>query len=206
MVKPNGQTIWINQAGKAAVKMLFMGNREDLLNGAVKCLKEKGWARTTVRDIAAAAGVSHAAIGYHFGSREALLTAAFVQAMDEWGRQTELAAPISDLEATWDARIQSFHDDRELWLASVEAMIQSEHNPKLRELLAAANREGRRGLAAQALGVDEETVDDEIEGSIGAVESALLSGILAQVLLDPEHAPSGKDIVKGLRALLSRLT
>ncbi|WP_031080407.1 TetR family transcriptional regulator, partial [Streptomyces sp. NRRL WC-3549] len=40
-----------------------MGNREDLLKGAKQCLVERGWARTTVRDIAAAAGVSHAAIG-----------------------------------------------------------------------------------------------------------------------------------------------
>jgi AcrR family transcriptional regulator len=182
-----------------------MGNREDLLDGAVKCLKEKGWARTTVRDIAAAAGVSHAAIGYHFGSREALLTAAFVQAMDEWGSQTELAAPAADFASAWDARIKSFHEQRELWLASVEAMIQAEHNSGLREMLAAANREGRRGLAAGALNIEEETVDDEIERSVGAVESALLSGIMSQVLLDPEHAPSGKDIVKGLRALASRL-
>lgn len=97
--------------------MLTMGNREDLLTGAVKCLKERGWARTTVRDIAAAAGVSHAAIGYHFGSREALLTQAFVQAMDEWGRRTEQAAPATDLESMWDARIASFYADRELWLA-----------------------------------------------------------------------------------------
>src|SRR5262249_51653163 len=133
---PSGQAAWLNHLVKCSVKMFFMGNREDLLTGAVKCLKEKGWARTTVRDIASAAGVSHAAIGYHFGSREALLTAAFVQAMDKWGRQTEMAAPPDDLEAMWDARIRSFYADRELWLASVEAMIQSEHNAKLRELLA----------------------------------------------------------------------
>jgi len=55
-----------------------MGNREDLLAGALECLKTKGWARTTVRDIAAAAGVNHAAIGYHFGSREALLIEASI--------------------------------------------------------------------------------------------------------------------------------
>ena len=29
-----------------------MGNREDLLAGAKKCLYEKGYARTTARDIA----------------------------------------------------------------------------------------------------------------------------------------------------------
>jgi AcrR family transcriptional regulator len=185
--------------------MVTMGNREDLLTGAVRCLKEKGWARTTVRDIATAAGVSHAAIGYHFGSREALLIAAFVQAMDEWGAQTDRAFQAADPQATWDARIASFHEQRELWLASVEAMIQAEHNAELRELLAAANREGRRGLAAAQLGIDEDDVDEVAERSVGAVESALLSGIMVQVLLDPEHAPSGKDIVAGLRALAARL-
>jgi len=66
-----------------------MGNREDLLAGALECLKTKGWARTTVRDIAAAAGVNHAAIGYHFGSREALLIEAFTQAIEAWGAETE---------------------------------------------------------------------------------------------------------------------
>jgi AcrR family transcriptional regulator len=60
-----------------------MGNREDLLAGALECLKTKGWTRTTVRDIAAAAGVNHAAIGYHFGS--GALIEAFTQAIEAWG-------------------------------------------------------------------------------------------------------------------------
>ena len=36
----------------------YMGNREDLLAGAQRCLYEKGYARTTARDIASASGVS----------------------------------------------------------------------------------------------------------------------------------------------------
>lgn len=61
-----------------------MGNREALLAGAKRCLLEKGFARTTAREIAAASGVSLAAIGYHFGSKEALLTDALMQAIQEW--------------------------------------------------------------------------------------------------------------------------
>jgi AcrR family transcriptional regulator len=34
-----------------------VGNREDLIAGAKRCLLEKGYVRTTVRDIAAASGV-----------------------------------------------------------------------------------------------------------------------------------------------------
>ncbi|MEU9115446.1 helix-turn-helix domain-containing protein, partial [Streptomyces sp. NPDC048483] len=103
-----------------------MGNREDLLAGARRCLEEKGWARTTVRDIATAAGgVSMAAIGYHFGSREALLNAALIEAIDEWGTcigrtlasfGESGSSPAGRYEAMWTAIIKSFQDDRTLWL------------------------------------------------------------------------------------------
>ena len=65
-----------------------MGNREALLAGARQCLYERGYARTTAH-IAAAAGVSLAAIGYHFGSKEALLNAAMMNATGEWAEQLE---------------------------------------------------------------------------------------------------------------------
>ncbi|MFE9427877.1 TetR/AcrR family transcriptional regulator [Kitasatospora sp. NPDC006697] len=187
-----------------------MGNREDLLAGATQCLKEKGWARTTVRDIAAAAGVNHAAIGYHFGSRDALLTAAFIQAMDEWGQAIGGALRVSAEPAgdqrrqyteMWQRMLDSFAGARQLWLASVEAAVQAEHNPALRELLTAAQREGRRGLAAGLLGIPEDQVDGTAERSVGSVQSALLSGIFTQWLLDPEGAPSAEEVLAGVRAL-----
>ncbi|MFC7479844.1 TetR/AcrR family transcriptional regulator [Luedemannella flava] len=68
-----------------------MGNREKLLDGALTCLLQKGYARTTARDIATTAGVSLAAIGYHFGTTEALLSAALFQAMGRWAEQLEQA-------------------------------------------------------------------------------------------------------------------
>ncbi|GAA5003457.1 hypothetical protein GCM10025734_40840 [Kitasatospora paranensis] len=72
-----------------------MGNREDLLAGAKRCLYEKGYGRTTARDIASAAGVSLAAIGYHYGSKEALLTQATIQALGEWGTRSVRCWPAS---------------------------------------------------------------------------------------------------------------
>ena len=57
------------------------GNREALLDAAKRCLFEKGYANTTARDIATSAGTSLAAIGYHYGSTEALLNAAMIEAM-----------------------------------------------------------------------------------------------------------------------------
>lgn len=192
-----------------------MGNREDLLAGALTCLKDKGWARTTVRDIATAAGVNHAAIGYHFGSREALLIEAFVQAMDEWGGEIETAVraalepdatPRERYEAFWRRAIDSYGANRRLWLASVEAAVEAEHNPRVRELMVNALREGRSGLAAGLLGIPEGELDDKDIHSIGSVQLALMSGVLVQHLLDPDHAPSADNITDALVSLAGRLT
>ncbi|MGX5185503.1 TetR/AcrR family transcriptional regulator [Streptomyces avermitilis] len=188
-----------------------MGNREDLLAGARRCLEEKGWARTTVRDIAAASGgVSMAAIGYHFGSREALLNAALIEAIDEWATHTgrTLSAfgtgtdtPAERYEAMWDRVIESFSTHRTLWLASIEALAQAEHSADLRRYLAGGQDQGRRGLAAILTGTDEGTIDDTTARTLGAVQMALLTGLMTQWLTDPGQAPTGADIVTGLRAL-----
>ena len=191
-----------------------MGNREDLLAGALECLKTKGWTRTTVRDIAAAAGVNHAAIGYHFGSREALLIEAFIQAMDAWGAQTEAAVraaiaagagPREQYEAFWRQVIESYAAHRWLWLATLEAAVQAEHSPKVRELMAASLRQGRSGLAAGLLGVAEDTLDGPAERALGSVQLALMSGFLVQWLIDPDNAPSERDIAEGVLRLAAHL-
>src|SRR4051812_40262955 len=184
-----------------------MGNREDLLAGAAQCLRERGWARTTVRDIAAAAGVSHAAIGYHFGSRDALLIAAFVRAMEEWGDEVEraMAAGGEDhddpVAAGWREMVRSFHEQRHLWMASIDAFVQAEHAPELRERLADAQQEGRRGSAAGLGGGPEPEVPDDVARSVGSAQMALIPGVAMRWLIAPERAPSGEDVVAGLRAL-----
>lgn len=188
-----------------------VGNREDLLAGARRCLEEKGWARTTIRDITAAAGgVSMAAIGYHFGSREALLTAALIEAIDEWGDQVGRtlavqaepgATPAAQYAAMWERIIESYASHRKLWVASIEALLQSEHSDELRAHLARGQAQGRRGLAAILLGVDETSVDEATARSLGLVQAALLAGVLTHILTDRTLNLRGEDLVKGIRAL-----
>src|SRR6185437_14594009 len=62
-----------------------MGHREDLLEGAKRCLLEKGYAGTTARDIVAASGANLASIGYHYGSKDALMRQAIIASSEEWG-------------------------------------------------------------------------------------------------------------------------
>jgi AcrR family transcriptional regulator len=187
-----------------------MGNRDALLEGAKKCLLAKGYDRTTVRDITAASGgVSMAAIGYHFGSREALLMEALIGALEEWGEAilgilAGTDRPRPDAE-TWDRLIRSGAENRALWLASYEAFLQSERSPKLRALLAEGQQEGRRGVTAWLSGIDERAVPDDLVRSLGSVQMALMSGLVSQALLDPHRAPTGAEIVRGLRELADRL-
>src|ERR1700744_3069975 len=118
-----------------------MGNREALLTAAKKCLLEKGFNRTTARDITSAAGVSLAAIGYHFSSKEALLTEALLLAFDDWDkdfrrllseRVSADAAPRERFEATWARLIETFEGHRSLWVANMELFSQIPRMPEIR--------------------------------------------------------------------------
>ncbi|MGW4244727.1 TetR/AcrR family transcriptional regulator [Nocardia sp. NPDC004722] len=179
-----------------------MGNREDLLAGARECLFDKGYARTTVRDIATASGVSMAAIGYHFGSKEALLTAALAEATREWGDELGAALahggapdpdPLRRFASHWDAVRASVATHRGLWAATFDALS----HPETRAQLAAQTGEARSGLARLFDGTAEE--DPEAGRTVGALYQALLIGLAAQSLIDPESAPTGAELAEGLR-------
>jgi AcrR family transcriptional regulator len=188
--------------------MSAMGHRADLLAGAKRCLYEKGYARTTARDIVAASGTNLGSIGYHYGSTPALMQAAMLSAIEDWGDvlgaalATDGADEAADpLVRYWQRVIGSIRSHRQLWLASVEAMIQSEHSPELKAQLAEGMEQGRSGLAAMLTGQDEETIDEQTVRTIGSVAMALMSGVLTQLLTDPARAPSAEQIAAGVRAL-----
>ncbi|MEU8236588.1 TetR/AcrR family transcriptional regulator [Actinoplanes sp. NPDC048967] len=185
-----------------------MGHRADLLAGAKRCLFEKGYARTTARDIVAASGTNLGSIGYHYGSTQALMQAAMLSAIEDWGDAVGLALATAGgdesadpLVRYWQRVIGSILSHRELWLASIEAMLQSEHSPELKAQLAEGIEQGRRGLAAILTGREEETIDEQTVRTTGAVAMALMSGVLTQWLTDPARAPSAEQIAAGVRAL-----
>ena len=181
-----------------------MGNREALLAAAKQCLNEKGYARTTVRDLASAANVSMAAIGYHYGSREALLNAALIEANEEWGEtlakvlrvETPDASPAERFELIWTRVIESFGEHRRMWAMTFEAYAQPDLDEDVRKQLADALELARTGLANLFQGLDEGS--DEARAA-GTVHQALLSGVMLQWLIDPDHAPSAAELARGLR-------
>ncbi|MEV0717394.1 helix-turn-helix domain-containing protein [Asanoa sp. NPDC050611] len=173
-----------------------MGNRESLIAGAKQCLRDVGYTRTTARDIATAAGVSLAAIGYHFGSTRELLNQALMEALAEWGAElaTALQATDGSTEAVWTAVIESVRTQRPLWTTQFELAGQVDRLPEIHDFLVAGQRTGRTELAGLFGAAEGE------EGRlIGGLAQALLAGLAIQWLIDPDGALTATDLTAALK-------
>jgi AcrR family transcriptional regulator len=171
---------------------------------------EKGYARTTARDITAAAGVSLAAIGYHFNSKEALLTEALVLAIADWEQEFRQALhsavrpdadPMERFETIWVRLIETFQVHRPLWVANFELFAQMDRLPEIRRVLGDSLQQARIGLASLFLNKEESAIDEQTARTAGGFYHALLSGLIGQFLIDPEHALSAQDLTHALRAI-----
>ena len=191
-----------------------MGNRDDLLAGAKRCLMEKGYAGTTARDIATAAGTSLAAIGYHFRTTKALLNEALFEAMAEWGEELQRAlavdagsdaTPERRFEVAWTRIIESFARLRPLWAIQFELIAQMDRAPELREAFANANHLARLGLAEVFHHLDPDA--DEAQAlALGSFYQALLGGLAAQWLVDPDRTPSAAELTRALRTITAEFS
>jgi len=189
--------------------MATMSHREDLLAGAVRCIREKGYARTTARDIVAASGTNLASIGYHYGSTEALLNAAVIAAMDEFGAEIGqvMAASLGPadgvlerFERFWTHAIDSFRASPQVWLATFDVFSVAQRSEEVRAALADGLEDGRV-LWAQSLFGNVAETDQRLARAIGSLQQALLSGVLVQWLIDPQRAPSAADLAAALGAI-----
>ena len=64
--------------------------RARLLNAALRLFAEKGFANTSTRELATAAGVNIAAISYYFGDKAGLYRAAYTEPMGSCGEMADL--------------------------------------------------------------------------------------------------------------------
>lgn len=189
-----------------------MGHREDLLEGAKRCLLEKGFVRTTARDVVKESGTNLASIGYHYGSKDALLAQAYIALIESIGDAFDPvggagAAPGGSLERfqeVWGNVIRTFPEARGVWLLSLEFVTHGDRLPGVRELVAKAQREGRAGLASVLLDVDEDTLGDDVLDAEGRLYTTLLNGLMVQWLFDPESATDAAQLTEGLRRVMGR--
>jgi AcrR family transcriptional regulator len=179
-----------------------------LLAAAKQLLREKGYARTTARDLVAASGTNLASIGYHFGSKEALLNEAIAESFGEWTERLARVAmadeglgPAERLMTSMRAVMDSFDEMRPFFVACLEALAQAERSDDLRAQLAHHYDLSRRQVGdavAQALRVE----GDDAE-TIASLIIALTDGLFIQAFLDRDRAPRPDDFAAAIGRALS---
>ncbi|WP_170319554.1 TetR/AcrR family transcriptional regulator [Polyangium spumosum] len=103
-------------------------SREHILETALRLFREKGFDGTTMRDIAATAGLSLGAAYYWFPSKEALVLAYYARQQDTHAEASRAAlASLPDLRsrlgAVMHAKIDMLKDDRKLLRAILRSTL-----------------------------------------------------------------------------------
>lgn len=189
-----------------------MSPRERLIEAAIVSLQERGYARTTTRQIVALAELHLPAVNYYFGSKERLLQEAIVEAIRRWGERTMVASerpvgsPWERLRLSLQRFLETLEADRAYVVAAAEAFAQAERDPELRERLALAYEEFRGVVSAriqQTVGFEAGAPHD-LARALSSTLIALFDGLAMQTLLDPGRTPDVVEVTRSL-ALLGQL-
>lgn len=190
-------------------------HRERLLEAAIVCLHEKGYARTTARDLVAESGTNLASIGYHFGSKEALLNTAVTEAFQRWLKPMVALAgegsglsPLERLQRSLLGVLDSLEENQALVATCLEAWAQLERSDDLRAKMAAnyddfhvvIARTTREAFAE--IGV-EEGVDAE---ALAFLFIAFFDGLLVRWQLRPAEMPSAERLIGSIASALFALS
>ncbi|MGV4987726.1 TetR/AcrR family transcriptional regulator [Streptomyces sp. NPDC001709] len=157
--------------------------RQRLLEAAVACLAEHGWAGSTVAVVAERAGVSRGAAQHHFPTREDLFTAAVEYVAEE--RSTALRALFPDRAADRRAVVAALVDlyTGPLFRAALHLWVAASNEDQLRarvtELEARVGRESHR-IAVELLGADESRpgVRETVQGFLDMARGLGLANLL----------------------------
>ncbi|MFI6462727.1 TetR/AcrR family transcriptional regulator [Streptomyces sp. NPDC050528] len=175
--------------------------RQRLLEAAVSCLAEHGWAGSTVSVVAERAGVSRGAAQHHFPTREDLFTAAVEYVAEE--RSTALRALFPEGAADRRAVIEAlvdlytgplFRAALHLWVA---ASNEDQLRPRVTELEAKVGRETHR-IAVELLSADEsqQGVRETVQGLLDMARGLGLANLLT------DDGPRRERVVAQWAALL----
>lgn len=126
---------------KAASAAIAPDRRAELIEKASRLFGERGYTKTSMRDISAAFGILHGSLYHHFGSKEELFIAVYAAGVDRFIADVEKAvAPLTDpwqrLEAACVAHLEALLR-RESPAATVLADWSSTYTDHLRMALVA---------------------------------------------------------------------
>jgi AcrR family transcriptional regulator len=158
--------------------------RQRLLEAAVACLAEHGWAGSTVAVVAERAGVSRGAAQHHFPTREDLFTAAVEYVAEERSSALRALFPegaAGDRRAVVTALVDLYTGP--LFRAALQLWVAASNEEQLRgrvtELEARVGRETHR-IAVDLLGADESRpgVRETVQGLLDMARGLGLANVL----------------------------
>ncbi|MEV5487759.1 TetR/AcrR family transcriptional regulator [Streptomyces bobili] len=182
--------------------------RQRLLEAAVACLAERGWAGSTVSVVAERAGVSRGAAQHHFPTREDLFTAAVEYVAEERSLALRVLFPQGaagaghvDRRAVVSALVDLYTGP--LFRAALHLWVAASNEEQLRsrvtELEARVGRETHR-IAVELLGADESApgVRETVQGLLDMARGLGLANLLT------DDAPRRDRVVTQWAALLEQ--
>ncbi len=190
-----------------------VSHRQQILEAAIECVQTRGVAGTTTRDIAAAAGSSLASIPYHFGSKDALMDQALLEAIRRYTGHVEGQAfagdapPVQALAKSLTATVDSFPEAEPLLISLMEAHVKAIHSEPLRERVAANRRAAVERIAAMVqggLGLESQLSESETR-ALSVLILAIVDGLMLGWLIDPDATPSGQGLLDAVIAAVGPL-
>jgi AcrR family transcriptional regulator len=150
--------------------------RSRLLDATLECLVEQGYARTTIAEIEARAGVSRGARLHHFGTKAVLVTAAvdrLYQGIERrYGEAMARVAPDADrfragFRLLWETYVDPTH------AAVLELYVAARTDRELRETLRELSRSHHQLVRRRANGYFPSLANRDAGGLLETLQAAL---------------------------------
>jgi AcrR family transcriptional regulator len=174
--------------------------KDRIIEAAYRSLVKRGYQETSMKDIAAEAGVAPGLAHYYFQSKEDLLVAAIEHAcqpaIDAWEQAglsltaplPENADPMAYARVGFELAKQELRSYRGLFLLTFDMFGVGLHNEKIAAAVRGFIEERRRFIARIVQGVIAGMPERPLS-SVDAIAAALwgsMHGIYLQALMDPE--------------------
>jgi AcrR family transcriptional regulator len=149
-------------------------------------------------------------IGYHFGSKEALLNEAVGDALEEWAETMAKAAdagsgkmPLERLKISAAALLDEFDQVRPFYLAFIEALARSARSPELAAQLGRHYERQRDRVAGVLTAAFGPGLDHSLTRQLATTMIAVTDGLMLQLFADPTKVPTSEELTSNLQALMS---
>ncbi len=187
--------------------------REQILDSSLRLFSEKGFARTSVRDIGQAAGITDAAIYYHFASKRELFEAlieerGFTAALEELENVEITVGPEEAIHELAAAALNFIYRNRDLMkVLMVEAMADDPVATEEYQILSTRWRNAEaRILRFYADHGQLRTADpDELARQIVVTVLGVLADFIMSSAVAPEDGSVPPELTRHVRSAMEHL-